>query len=562
MSRSALALAIPPGQQPGFDILIHQPRDAAEILYRKAILHDIGTPSERMAMEKMLWLRPLDPGDYRLAHSFLEKLQDQGIKGEGTQLAQSHYLLELLSPDSDPHGLVKRLRSAGLSTRLRTTPMPEVLDDHLGKLLVVLSARLKDAANEGDALRVRQLIEAVENITQADGMFRRTPRPTPLTVFDPIRGPNVSKNQWEQFDHLASSPLMNVALMPLGVAEHILASVMMGELSWEESLDEALDVFGGSVVVGSSIWGTAAAWNSLTRVTADKKLGEILRKISERAPPKLKAYLVPALFLSAFTFVALRESQELPLEESGEYRWNFLEEMAESFGVQIAATGGFFWGMRWGLGRIGRIPKGKIGAGGVLAIATGAGMLAQEVFSGWRRQQFRRELKVDTYRELIALLETYPLYPDHLKPKLQISIDRKLSMLIALNILDFPSIQEAIRSAEAQEKKLARLTNMGFPKERAIRIVHHSETLTPLSETESQIAERWIQKLSGKEGTSTLPVSMLPAQKRRIMALWQNDLSDVIQFMVHPVPITQPSADWNITHTMALLRRYLTLRAS
>ncbi|MBI4124372.1 MAG: hypothetical protein HY466_00380 [Deltaproteobacteria bacterium] len=571
--RSSVALALPPGRHPEMDVLIHQPRQSLEDIYFYTLQKKIGTPQQHQAIEKMLWLRPLDHDDYKQAHAFLDALSPHGSPTRRTQLAQARFLLEMLAPGTDPHGLVEKLRAADLPKQLRRAtggphpvlqnPAASSLDD----LLVTLSGRLRDAAEEGDVFLVQKLRAALENVSRAVTAVRKTPARLPVpAVFTALKGRGVSETTWDSFDRLASHPLMNVALMPLGVAEHILASVIMGEMSWEESIDEALDVFGGAVMLGGSIWGTAAAWGSFQKIIADKKLGVLFKKISERAPPKVRAYLVPALFLTAFTYVALRQSQNLPLEEAGEYRWNFLEEMAGAFGVQLAVTGGAFWGIRRIFNRLGRAPKGKIGGGGVLALATGAGMLAQEIYSGWRRRKMRTELKAKTYRELLNLLKAHESYPDHLKPKLQARIDRKFSILLALNILDFPSVREAIRVAEGRAEEFARLRNLGFSEELAIRMMDGYGKMKPLNKDESETAQNWIQKMNRKESTGVLPVSLLPAQKRRVLSLWEKDLSDVIQFAVYPVPLPnrpkeEEMEDWNISHTMSLFRRYLERRS-
>lgn len=571
--RSSFAIALPPGRHPEMDVLIHQPRQSLEDLYFYALHKKIGTSQQHQAIEKMLWLRPLDSDDYKRAFAFLEAIPPHGSPTRRTQLAQARFLLEMLAPGTDPHGLVEKLRAAGLPKQLRRVtvahpvlqnPTASSLDD----LLVTLSARLRDAAEEGDIFLVQKLRAALENVAHAVSAVRNTPAKIPIpAAFTALKGKTVSEITWQQFDQLASHPLMNVALMPLGVAEHILASVIMGELSWEESIDETLDVFGGAMVLGGSLWGTAAAWNSLNKIVADKKLGALLKKISEQAPPKVRAYLVPALFLTAFTFVALRQSQGLPLEEEGEYRWNFLEEMAGSFGVQLAVTGGSFWGIRTMFRRAGRAPKGKVGGGGVLAIVTGAGMLAQELYAGWRRRKMRTDLKVKAYRELAGFLKNYPNYPEHLKPKLQARLDRKFSILLALNLLDFPSVREAIEAAEQRTRQMDLFLNSGFSREQARRMQDGYGKMEPLKPVESELAEAWIQKMQQKETTGVLPVSMLPAQKRRVLSLWEKDLSDVIQFSVYPIPIPKKPTedemeDWNIAHTMALFRHYLKLRSS
>lgn len=579
-SRSSFALAIPPGVNPDVDILVYEPHKAMEALYVKGLKENIGTPAERKAIEKLLWLRPLEENDYRLANAFMEKLFAKGIRGEGAQFEQAKFLIDLLSPSTDAHALVERLASSGLARQIRTTPTRGTPVPHLRNgaalaplddLLINLSHQIRQAAEDGDTTRVEQLLKAAQNVAKAVKAMARTPSPkvTAPAVFGALKGTAaLPENEWAQFDKLAANPLMNIALMPLGVMEHILASIVMRELSWEESIDEAIDVLGGSALVGGTIWGSISAVNGIFKLAGDERVGKLMQRVNKIAPEKARAYLIPAIFLAAFTFVALRQTQNLPLGEANEYRWRFLEEMAEAFGIQLAVTGGAFIGIRAWLGRIGKIPKGRIGGAGVLAIATGAGMLAQEVFSSWRRGKMREDLKTKTYADLIRMLEALPKYPEHLKPKLQTKIDRKLAILIALNTLELPSIKEAVALAERREKELARLTSHGVSEERAIQWLSTNGNNQPLTDIQQKMAVRWIEKRKGKEATVVLPVTMLPAQKKRVVALWEKDLSDVVQFMVAPIPIGYKKEsdgsidpdqfeDWTFAHTLSLMNTYL-----
>lgn len=570
---TSMALAIPAGAQPAVDILIRTPHQSLLDIYAVAVSRGVGNQKQYDAIQKVLWLKPLESKDYRLAVSFFEAVKRSGIKVEPSRREQARFLIDMLSPGADPHGMLEHLRSGGLANRIRVaraTSMakPEVVlvgveTSTLDDLLLNLSSLMRKAADDGDSHLLQKLAIAARNVAYAMDRqafpamgLRVVGENTPTLrtswvpkFFEPVAPFGTQQYSWEHFDKVATSPYLNVALMPLGVVEHVLASVTMRELTWNEGWDEAMGALGGSAAVGGTLLTTVGAWHLLGKIAGDEKFKLLLEKINKVAPPRVRSYLIPILILSAFTFMALRETQNLPLDEAGEYRWNFLEEMVEGFGVNLVVTGSAFFGINRALAAMGALPAGKWGPAAILAVASGMGMLGQEIYTSWRRKHYREALKEKTYKELLEMMEALPTFPPHMRFRLINRIDRKFSVLIALNVLEFESVKQAIvlASTEGGEMK-------------------------PLNSQEQATVNRWIHKMAGKQYTDAIPVSMLPAQKHRIVAMWDSELGDVYHYLMNPplldvghnadgsIPSSQ-FVNWGMRETMALLRRYTDLKA-
>ncbi|MDZ4224922.1 MAG: hypothetical protein U1D33_03350, partial [bacterium] len=331
------------------------------------------------------------------------------------------------------------------------------------------------------------------------------------------------------------------------------------------------DVLQGSALVGGTLLGTIMGWKGLVGFLGDQKIGILIKRINAGVSPRVRAYLVPVLFLSVFAFMAMRQTQELPLDEAWDYRRHMMQELLEGLGVNFVVSGGAFFAINHLLARLGRVPAGKAGATGVLTVAVGAGMLFQEFYSGWRRKQMRQALKEKTYAGLAEIMEMLPTAPEYMRPRLLENVDRKFSILISLNVLEFLSVQQAVKQALNREQIIDNYTSVGMSKGLAMKLAGLMEKEEPLTKSQKEIANAWIGKMAGKEGRAMLPVSVLPAQRRRILALWESDLADIHRFLAAPIPVTIgknsdgtiPSAQffhWNIAHTMSLLRRYVALR--
>ncbi len=588
-SPSSIALPIPQGTQPAFDLLIRAPHDSLLQLYNQAVAQHTGEPQQLRAIEKVLWLRPLEKRDYRAAVEFLELLQSGPITHTAAQREQGRFLIELLAPGNDPHQMVERLKSSGLAQRIgayagATPVVIEVFPEgsirarSLPDLLLQLSTLMQQAAEDGDshllgklALAAKKVAGAIR-ISQLTGIGLAAPPPKPLPrIFQPVPPFRHDEGAWKYFDEFATSPGMNALLMPLGVVEHVMASLIMRDISWKESWDEGVGALGGSAVVGGGLLATVFTWHQISKVLGDQKLKMILDGINSRVSPRVRGYLLPILFISAFSFMALRASQDLPLDEVWDYRRNMFEELLEGLGMSYVVTGGSLFTlhrlMKWR-----EEPISKQGARGIWIVAMGAGMLAQDLWTSWRRRQKSREFKEQTYKAVAELLDFLPTVPEHMRAPILENIDRKFSILIGLNITEFSSVEEAIEYSARRQQVLENYEGVGMSPKLAKELADMMETKEPLTKEAQDIVNYLLSKIAGnKERAATLPVSILSVQKRRILELWSSNLADVAHFLVQPIPImigknsdgSIPSAqftDWNIAHTMALFRQYVALR--
>ena len=293
---SAVALAIPAGTQPAVDLLIRTPHESLLRLYNQAVAQNVGSHQELEAIRKVLWLRPLVPEDYRSAVGFLEKIDKGPIVFKPAQREHAWFLIELLAPGSDPHKVVERLKSSGLAQGIHAQSkgppvVAEVLSkgrlsDSLDDLLLRLSTLMQQAAESGDSHKLEKLALAARKVADAIGVSQfdkvglKKPRvPFLNSLFQPIRPFQKGQYSWQAFDKVATSPYINAALMPLSVVEHVLASAVIGEISWKESWDEAVDVLEGSALVGGTLLGTLMGWQGLVGFFGDKKVGQPLKRI-------------------------------------------------------------------------------------------------------------------------------------------------------------------------------------------------------------------------------------------------------------------------------------------
>lgn len=559
------SLPVPRGKEVAVDLLVYEPAEALQDLYQRAREHGLGNSKQYEAIEKALRLERLTPAESRQLRQFFEIFQ-RGEEGfSRVVLERARFLTDLLSSNR-PKDLAGSLKNIDVVPRLReltrsqeilltgdaspTAAATKTLDD----LLVGVADLVYESSRDGDGARLEKLGAAARKVVDAI----RELKGRQVILLDgstPISG----KSAWMALDQMATNPWANAALMPLGLAEHILAATVMGELSWEESIDEAWETMGGALIVGGTIFGSVAAWNGVAKFLGDKKLGEILGKVGKLAPPAVRSFLIPLLVLSAFAFIALRESQDLPLEEEGEYRWQFLEEIAAGFGIQLAVTGGVVAGLKYFLEKAGRAPTSKVGRFGILGAATGAGMLAQEIYSNYGREKFRGELKEKTYSELLDLLAAMPTVSPLLRKKMRHRIDRKMAILIALNVLEFKSLEAAKRRATKREEVFQQFLEMGLSESQAIRLLGSEGDPEPLTLSQQELVERWIERMTGKKHLAHLPVTMLPAQKKRILKMWESELADVVQYLEKPVSLipTDSLREWGMPQTMALLRQYI-----
>lgn len=561
---------------PEIDLLILDPRRSLQQLAEVARARRLGTLKQWEAVQRGMNLHPLDMREYADLSSFIQSVRNADPTLEFPHRSRAQFLADLLSPQGGLVAKTARLRESNYMTQLRRVvsvaevlpgpppPKLKVLED----LLTQVSRQVERAAREGNAVRLEKLSVAARNISSAADRMRRS---WLHKMLEPFRAPPVDLPRSDPVETAASSPVMNTLLLPLAVMEHVMASAVTGEIGWNETIDETWETLGGTLLVGGTILGTMAGWNALSRTLGDRKLGQLLKEISTKAPPKVRAFLVPVLFLSAFTYIALRQSQNLPIDESSEYRWNFLEEMAVGFGVQLAGTGAAYYGLSRFISG-GTQSLSKLKGGGLLAAAAAVGMFSQELVMAWLHKGQRRELQQKYYAEVMGLLDRYSEPLDEMeRVALQKQIDRRLATLIALNVLSFSSIEQMLLEGLRQQEFYERMKQLGYSDADALAAARERKSVAPLTKRQSEIVTRWIGMVSKDPWKADLPVVMLPAQHRRILRLWEKDLMAVHYYLRNPIPIGGETdengeylpvqfEDWGIAHTMTLARRFIHLQ--
>lgn len=558
------------------DLLILGPRRSLQELAEVGRARRIGTLSQWEAVQRAINLHPLDMREYADLSSFIQTVRNAEPTLEFPHRGRAQFLADLLSPQGGLAAKTARLRASNYMTQLRRIvsvaevlpgpppPRLKVLED----LLTQIARQVDRAAKEGNAVRIEKLSVAARNISSAADRMRRSWLHKMLGPFN--AGP-AKLPRSDPVEMAATSPVMNTLLLPLAVMEHVMASAVTGEIGWSETIDETWETLGGTLLVGGTILGTMAGWNALSRTLEDRKLGQLLKEISAKAPPKIRAFLVPVLFLSAFTYIALRQSQNLPIDESSEYRWNFLKEIAVGFGVQLAGTGAVYYG----LSRLiagGTQSLSKLQGAGLLAAAAAVGMFSQELAMAWLHKRQRRELQQRYYAEAMSLLDRYsePL-DDMERVALQKQIDRRLATLIALNVLSFSSIERMLQEGFRQQEFYEQLKRLGYSDADALAATRERQSVAPLTKRQSDIVTRWVGMVSKDPWKADLPMVMLPAQHRRILRLWEKDLMAVHYYLRNPIPLGGETdengeylpvqfEDWGIAHTMTLARRYVHLQ--
>ncbi|MDO8494743.1 MAG: hypothetical protein Q7S68_05345, partial [Deltaproteobacteria bacterium] len=257
----------------------------------------------------------------------------------------------------------------------------------------------------------------------------------------------------------------------------------------------------------------------------------------------------PGALMGGFTYLALRGSQELSPEDQPKYRRYALQELFESLLVSEVGWGVTYGGLQGLFTLFGWSPVGMTLKLGIYGLSALAGGFLMGTVSGKRRQQFRREIKADAFREVLFSLEQLPSKQKYWRAREFEKIDKKLATIINIAALEQPTVSAAVKQAATKTGY-----NYSYP-----------------AVIDFNTVEGWTRNMLMKQSTPTVPVILLQSQQKRLEGLWERGLSDAMHFATNPQPLViqrdalgliDPNQfeNWGISHAMALLSQYLKMR--
>jgi len=347
-----------------------------------------------------------------------------------------------------------------------------------------------------------------------------------LRLFRPIFSDRVHSLYWRQMSQVALHSATPLILFPLAVLTHIGAAWMTKEISWNESIDELAGIGKGSLWIGSSILAVMGTGNALFKLAREKFLGRWMIKTGAVFSPRLRSLTLAVALETLFTFIAMRKSQEHTAEEN----YPYLLDAGKEIGM-----GGLMNFVSADLALL-AMARNRVRPRRAFFAAMGLGYFVSSWIASKYRRMRRQEQKEKDYAFVAQSLETLPQLGREQRAKALWELDRRFARLISQNALEAKPLPAATQSE-----------NGG---------------VEPYKE-----AKKWIQEIRKKESVWGLPVTLLPAQEKRLRFLLEGELAEVDHYLRDPIPLEYghdsngniPSAqffNWGFAETMGLLHRY------